>query len=54
MSVPNGGESNERDASVKSATGEWVTPSIEDLPRLENLTLQTGAGLDPDQGFKYV
>jgi len=32
----------------------WVRPSIETLPRLENLTLQTGAGVDSNEGFKYV
>ena len=34
---------------------QWMTPSIDDLPRLENLTLQTGAGIGPsEEGFKYV
>jgi hypothetical protein len=32
----------------------WKTPAVEVLPRLENLTLQTGAGIETDSGFTYV
>lgn len=28
----------------------WTPPRIDDLPRLENLTLQTGAPIDGDSG----
>lgn len=26
----------------------WIAPTVVDLPRLENLTLQTGGGIDGD------
>jgi hypothetical protein len=43
---------SERDQSRPASTGNtrksWTPPKIDDLPRLENLTLQTGVGLPVD------
>ena len=29
----------------------WIVPEVKDLPRLENLTLQTGLPIDGDQSI---
>jgi hypothetical protein len=45
---------SERDQPRPSTTGtprkSWAPPKIDDLPRLENLTLQTGIALPIDGG----
>jgi hypothetical protein len=45
---------SEREETRPAPTGtprkSWVPPKIDDLPRLENLTLQTGIGLPIDGG----
>jgi hypothetical protein len=33
-----------RPASTGTPRKSWIPPKIDDLPRLENLTLQTGLG----------
>jgi hypothetical protein len=39
-------ERHEPPVPVAAPRKSWIPPRIEDLPRLENLTLQTGGPID--------
>ena len=38
-------------ATVRPAPAPWVSPRIEELPRLTELTLQTGSGIPGECGI---